>query len=187
MARKKRRPSKWLLLFFLVLIVAGSAEDQWQPILAGCSGIVAMVSFWVLFKNVVICDVNRRSGSGFCTRRIKGAFFGCGDHHWEKVAAWSRYLGTGYVARKMHIDLPILRWQAHNISVPQAGLLLGHSEARPGKATAEMRQPVPDPRVEVEETYTPSITVQATNFYITFLSGIATVAGLGLSIAQIVK
>lgn len=187
MARKKRRPSSWLLLFFFILIIAGAAKDQWPPILAGCSGIVAMISFWVLFRNVVICDVNRRSRPGFCERQIKGAFFGCGDHHWEKVAAWSRYLGTGYISKMMHIDLPILRWQVGDVSVPQARLRPGHSGTRPGEATAEMRQPAPAAGAKTEETYTPSIAVQATNFYVTFFSGLATVAGLGLSIAQIVK
>lgn len=187
MARRKRRPSSWLLLFFLVLIIVGIATGHWQPVLAGCSGAVAMVSSWILFKNVVICDVNRRSRPGFCTRPVKGALFGCGDHHWEKVAAWSRYLGAGYAARTMRITLPILRWQAGDALAPQATLQPGYPRARPGEATAEMRQPAPAAHVKSEETYTPSIAVQATNFYVTFFGGIATIAGLGLSIAQIVK
>jgi hypothetical protein len=41
--------------------------------------------------------------------------------------------------------------------------------------------------MKAKETYTPSIPMQATNFYITVFSGVATIVGLGLSLAQAVK
>lgn len=184
MARKKRRPSKWILLLFIVLIFSGITTHHWEQILAGCSGVMAMVSAWILFRNVVRCDVKNRSKSGFCTHEIKGALFGCGEHHWDKVAAWSRYLGTGYIARLVHVPLPYLRWQEGRVAPPQIGPRFA---APPREGTVRLKQPAPTNSVKTEGTYTPSIRTQAASFYVTFFSGLATIAGLGLSIAQVVK
>jgi hypothetical protein len=148
---------------------------------------LVMASAWILFRNVVVCDVKRRSRPGFCERRVKGALFGCKDHYWEKVAAWSRCFGAGYPARKMHVSLPILRWQAETHSAPQSrretstsGMAMGADPAGAGNsATGDAPREAKD--------FTPSIPMQATSFYITILSGAATIAGLALSIAQAVK
>lgn len=184
MARKKRRPSKWIFLFFTILIFTGTVTRHWEQILAGCSGITVMVSAWILFRNVVYCDVKNRSKAGFCTHQIKGALFGCGEHQWDKVAAWSRYLGTGYIARLIHVQLPYLRWQANRAAPVQFG---PHFATSSGAGTMNLKQPAPAASVETQGTYSPSIRTQAASFYVTFVSGVATIAGLGLSIAQVVK
>jgi hypothetical protein len=181
MARRKQHPSAWLLLFFLVLIVGGASTDRWREVMTGCSGVLVMFSTWMLFRNVVHCDVSNKSQPGFCGHRIKGALFGCNDHYWDKVIAWSRYLGTGYVARMMHIPLPILRWQADAVSAPRTAA----ATTNPG--ATELGHPSPEGSMKAKETYTPSIPMQATNFYITVFSGVATIVGLGLSLAQAVK
>jgi hypothetical protein len=182
MARRRRHPTAWIFLLFLVLAVAGAATDHWQELMAGCSGILVMFSAWILFRNVVYCDVKRKNQPGFCERRIKGSLFGCQDHYWEKVVAWTRYLVTGYIARRIHVSLPTLRWQADPVQTPKTWPLSPIT----ANGTTEMRQPPPGDAKKVEE-YAPSIFMQATNFYVTFFRCVATIAGLGLSIEQVVK
>jgi hypothetical protein len=167
--RRKTRISKWVVGIFLVVLTLGASTEHWQEILAGASGIMVMLFAWVAFRNVVYCDVNKSSKPGYCTRKVRGSLFGCDDHHWHKLIAWSRYLGTGYMAGKMHITLPILRWQAGE-------LLLDRVAPRAqGRSMGD---------IDAKEVYNPAPFVQALVIYITLLSGLATIAGFGLSIAQ---
>lgn len=177
MARRKAHPSAWVVVICLLFVALGAATRQWQEILTGATGILAMTFIWIAFRYVVYCDVNRKNKPGFCERRIKGALFGCNDHYWEKVIAWTRYLGTGYIARMMHITLPILRWQAG--ALPPPSLV-------PPSTVWELK--VPSSVSETaENSYAPTPFVQAMSIYVGLFSGIATIAGFGLSIAGVVK
>lgn len=178
MSRRKARPSRWIAGVFIVCIAYGIGAERWQPLLFGIGGVSTMFFGWLAFRGVVPCDVKNRSKPGFCTNPVKGALFGCGKHDWDKVLAWSRYLGLGVVARMLHIQLPILRWQAAGDqprpAMPRAGRL-------------SYRQPAPSNPANTDSEYTPSPFVQACNIYVGLVSGLATIAGLGLSIAELLK
>ena len=186
MARRKAHPGRWVLLACLGLVIAGAASRHWQEILTGVSGVTAMFFLWVAFSYVVRCDVKRRSKPGFCEREIRGVLFGCNDHYWDKALAWTRYLGLGRLARILHIELPILRWQtgrhAPGSPSPIASQPIAQAAfASGGSATTGQGS------VESNRTYSPSPALQALSLYIGLISGIASIVGLGLSIIPFVK
>src|ERR1700733_363268 len=171
MSRRKTRPSKVIVLTFLCLLLIGAVFRRWELILSGLGGLMTMFFGWLAFRNVVRCDVKKRSKPGYCTRPIKGALFGCGDHHWEKVLAWSRYIGMGYVARVLHTDLPILRWQDSaeqmRVRVTTSQLALQGIPTASGATTSEA--------IATEARHEPSARVQALNIYLGLASGVMTV------------
>lgn len=171
MSRRKSRPSAWIVLICILLIGGGIATETWQPSLIGFGALVTLFFGWIAFRNTVYCDVKRRTRAGYCEHRIKGALFGCGDHYWDKVLAWSRYLGAGYIARKLHVELPTLRWQA---GLP------------PRQPRVVMNSGVTsDTQKETQEQYTPSPFIQGVCIYAALVSSLATVAALGVSIATV--
>jgi hypothetical protein len=171
MSRRKSHPSAWVVLTCLLLIGGGIATETWQPSLIGLGVLITLFFGWIALRNTVNCDVNRRSKPEFCEHPVKGSLFGCGDHYWHKVLAWSRYLGTGYIARKLHVELPILRWQA---GVPP----------QPPKVVAFTRFASAIPK-EAPMPYTPSPFIQGVSIYMALAGSLATVAALGVSIATI--
>jgi hypothetical protein len=185
MARRKSRPSRWVIVICLGFIVAGTASHHWEELLTGVSGIIAMFFMWVAFRHVVRCDVKRKTKPGFCERQIKGALFGCNDHYWDKVLAWTRYLGAGYLARMLHITLPILRWQAGVAAPPTPS---SPSEPAPRVAFASVSSSATRQEpARTQQVYSPSPAIQAISIYVALISVIATVAGLALSIIELAK
>ena len=177
MSRRKARPSKWIVGVLLVIIAYGIGSERWQPLLLGIGGITTMFFGWLAFRSVVICDVKNRTKAGFCPNPVRGALFGCGRHHWDKVLAWSRYLGTGVIARVLHAQLPLLRWQAGGEQpqpIPQTGRL-------------SYSQPTPNNSAKTDSEYAPPPFVQACNIYVGLVSGLATVAGLAFTIAEFLE
>jgi hypothetical protein len=173
--RKKIRPSRWLAGLCLFAIGAGLYRDDWRPILAGIGGLSLMLSAWLAFRVTVPCDVKNHTKPGFCTHPTRGLLFGCQDHGWEKVAAWSRYLGTGYLARRLHLhDFPILRFQATRQPAPEMAAVA------PDGLTIAAPVSVAPKRV------TPDESKQVALFYIAVISCVATVAGTAATIVEIV-
>jgi hypothetical protein len=178
--RRKMRISPWLVLTAVALIIIGIASHQWAPALTGALGLVTLVLAWFAFQYRVSCDVKNATKPGFCNRSIRGALFGCGDHYWEKVWAWSRYLGTAQAARLVHVDLPILRWQVTSHPEPP------HPVTLPPADTEASFQMSSAPSAKIKE-FSPPPALQALTLYVTLAGGLATIIGLIISIALIPK
>ena len=173
--RKKIRPSRWLAGLCLCLIGDGVYRDDWRPILAGIGGLSLMLSAWLAFRLTVPCDVKNRTKQGFCTHPTKGLLFGCQDHGWDKVLAWSRYLGTGHLARWLHLhDFPILRFQVARQPAPEM------VSVAPDGATITAPVSAQTKRLTSDESK------QVALFYIAVISCVATVAGTAATIVEIV-
>lgn len=173
MARKKKRVSDYLALLCLALIGGGGYASDWRPILAGVGGLGLMFCAWMAFRMTVDCDVKNRTKSGYCTHKVNGLLFGCGDHHWDKVLGWSRYLGTGFLARWLHLgNFPMLRFQATPQAVPD--LVLVGAAAKPQEA------------VEVQGGATADDRRQVLLFYFTAISCAAAVVGTIATIIGVV-
>lgn len=92
----------------IVGFISGFSLGAWQVGLLSFSGLLIVVSGWIAFRVRTTCGVANIRG-GFCKRSTRGILFGCRkDHFWEKIFAWSRYLGAAYIADKMHVTLPAL-------------------------------------------------------------------------------
>jgi hypothetical protein len=173
--RKKTRVSDVLAVLCVAAIGIGVAASDWRPILAGVGGLCLMASAWMAFRLTVDCDVKNYSKPGFCTHKVKGTLLGCGDHHWEKLAAWSRYLGTGYVARWLHLRyFPILRFQAVRERVPEMVAVTPDGASIPADRPLETSPAPGDERRQVAL------------FYFQAISCVATVAGVAATVVEIV-
>jgi hypothetical protein len=87
--------------------IAGFGYGAWQIGLLGLSGLFIAFGGWMAFRVRTTCGVANRRG-GLCRRPTRGILFGCRkDHYWEKVFAWSRYVGVARLATKLKIDLPV--------------------------------------------------------------------------------
>jgi len=129
-----------------------------------------MLSAWLAFRMTVPCEVRNKTRPGFCTHPVNGLLFGCGDHHWEKVLAWSRYLGTGVLARQLRLhNFPVLRFQASRQAVPDL-------------VPVGVAMPPPD-TVAVESGTTAAERQQVLLFYFTAISCVAAVVGTAASVA----
>jgi hypothetical protein len=174
MARRKKRVSNYLALTCLVLIGGGAYASDWRPILAGAGGLGLMLCAWLAFRMTVDCDVKNKTRSGYCTHKVNGLLFGCGDHHWHKVLAWSRYLGAGLIARWLHLhNFPILRFQATRQAEPAL--------VPAGAATS------PTETVSVEGGAAAADRQQVLLFYVTAISCAATVVGAVATIVGVVR
>jgi hypothetical protein len=177
MARKKERVSDYFALACLALIGGGGYASDWRPILAGVGGLGLMLCGWLAFRMTVACDVKTKTKTktGYCTHQVNGLLFGCGDHHWDKVLAWSRYLGTGYLARWLHVyNFPVLRFQVAHQPAPKMVAVI------PDGTAAASHVPVESEPVTTGETK------QVALFYIAVISCAATVAGTAATIVEIV-
>ena len=110
-SRRPRRDgptSPWVIGVLVVGFISGFSLGAWQVGVLSFSGLLIVVSGWIAFRVRTTCGVANIKG-GFCKRSTRGILFGCRkDHFWEKIFAWSRYLGAAYIADKMHISLPAL-------------------------------------------------------------------------------
>jgi hypothetical protein len=95
-----------------------------------------------------------------------GMLFGCDRHGWDKVMAWSRYLGAGYLARCLHLDtFPILRFQMPNDRQVRAFTSLTEPDLVARHTASKGNQPTVD------------INKQIVLYYVTIITAIATVVG----------
>ena len=183
MARKKAHPSRWLVGFLGFLVADGIYMRDWRPSLAGVGGIAVLICLWLAFRMTVKCDVKNHTKPGFCTRDHKGMLFGCQDHGWDKVFAWSRYLGVGYFLRWLNIEgFPIMRFQAQ------------HVDRRATEALDPCSADLADQDVPELATLfgnasgadqTSSVDRQVVVFYMTAISTLATVVGTVATVIEL--
>lgn len=179
--RRKSHPSDWVIVAVLIVLAGGILYRNLLLIVAGTAGVVTLVLGWIALRNTVICDVKLPSRPGYCRRKVKGALFGCQSHRLEKVFAWMRYLGLGYVARKvLHSELPILRWQAD-----EEQILPRTVAADPHTATTIPAHESVD--TEPVQPGMPVPAVQGLSIYLGVLSSVTTVVSFALAIIQIIK
>jgi hypothetical protein len=110
----KAHPLRWLSGFLLAVGAWGIGTGHWGAALFGFCGIITIVLFWISFKWRVKCDVKNLTKPGFCKRETNGILYGCKqDHGPEKLAAWSRFFGTGYLFHVLNLPpLPYMKSQA---------------------------------------------------------------------------